>query len=51
VGWADSAIKELESTLLHLVSAVDGDRVQISNNKGRVNGWVNKAAIHGVAEG
>lgn len=24
---------------LHLVSALNGGRVQISNNKGRVNGW------------
>lgn len=27
---------------LHLVSAVQGDRVQISNNKGRVNGWASQ---------
>lgn len=24
---------------LHLVTAVDGERYQISNNRGRVNGW------------
>jgi len=27
------------STFVHLVSAKQGDRVQISNNKGHVNGW------------
>jgi hypothetical protein len=35
---------------LHLVSAVDGSagRVQISNNRGRVNGWTNHARIFGI---
>lgn len=33
---------------LHLVSARDGDRVQISNNHGHVNGWVNQSAIRGI---
>lgn len=35
---------------LHLVSAVDtsGGRVQISNNRGRVNGWTNHARIYGI---
>lgn len=33
---------------LHLVSAVEGQRVQISNNRGRVNGWASE--IYGVAE-
>lgn len=33
---------------LHLVSAIDNhDRFQISNNKGFVNGWINKAAVYG----
>lgn len=31
---------------LHKVSAIDGDRYQISNNKGHVNGWTRK--IYGV---
>jgi len=35
---------------LHRVSAVDeaGGRVQISNNRGRVNGWTNHARIYGI---
>jgi hypothetical protein len=35
---------------LHLVSAVDEarGRVQISNNRGRVNGWTNHARIYGI---
>lgn len=32
----------------HLVSATDGDRVQISNNKGHVNGWVHKSKVYGI---
>jgi hypothetical protein len=35
---------------LHLVSAVDTGtgRVQISNNRGRVNGWTSHARIYGI---
>jgi len=35
---------------LHLVSALDASegRVQISNNRGRVNGWTNHARIYGI---
>src|SRR3954466_15141233 len=35
---------------LHLVSAVDAaaGRVQISNNRGRVNGWTGRARIYGI---
>ncbi|MDG6103402.1 hypothetical protein Daura_36105 [Dactylosporangium aurantiacum] len=35
---------------LHLVSAVDtaGARVQISNNRGRVNGWTGHAKVYGL---
>jgi hypothetical protein len=32
---------------LHLISAIDGDRVQISNNHGHVNGWTNKTNVFG----
>jgi hypothetical protein len=35
---------------LHLISAVDGDRVQISNNKGRVNGWTHRSKVYGLAD-
>jgi signal peptidase I len=34
---------------LHLIKAVDGDRYQIGNNRGGVNGWVRAPAIYGVA--
>ncbi|MBU2666249.1 hypothetical protein KOI35_22360 [Actinoplanes bogorensis] len=38
------------TTYLHLVSAVDAPagRVQISNNRGRVNGWTNYARVYGI---
>jgi signal peptidase I len=32
---------------VHRVSAIDGDRVQISNNHGHVNGWTSKLQIYG----
>jgi len=32
----------------HLVTAIDGDRVQISNNHGHVNGWTNKDNVFGL---
>lgn len=32
---------------LHLISAVQGKRFQISNNRGYVNGWVSRTAIYG----
>ena len=34
---------------LHLVKAVQGDRVLIGNNRGGTNGWVNRAAVYGFA--
>lgn len=38
------------SVYLHLVSAVDPSRkrVQISNNRGRVNGWTSHARVYGI---
>lgn len=30
------------SHYLHLISAIQGDRFQISNNHGRVNGWTHQ---------
>ncbi|WP_338765735.1 S26 family signal peptidase [Nocardia vulneris] len=33
---------------LHLVTAVDGPRVQIGNNRGRVNGWTTHPRIFGL---
>ena len=32
---------------LHLVTAIDGDRYQISNNHGHVNGWTSRARVYG----
>jgi len=34
---------------LHLISATEGDRVQISNNHGHVNGWAHRSAVYGRA--
>ncbi|GAA4606683.1 hypothetical protein BJY16_005952 [Actinoplanes octamycinicus] len=38
------------TTYLHLVSALDqsAGRVQISNNRGRVNGWTSHARVFGI---
>ncbi len=38
------------TTYLHLVSAVDhaNARVQISNNRGRVNGWTGHSRVFGI---
>ena len=38
------------TTYLHLVSAVDParGRVQISNNRGRVNGWTTAERVYGI---
>jgi hypothetical protein len=33
---------------LHLIKAIQGDRYQIGNNRGRINGWVGKGAIFGI---
>ena len=33
---------------LHLISSIEGSRYQISNNRGRVNGWVGRERIYGV---
>jgi hypothetical protein len=32
---------------LHLIKAIEGERFQIGNNRGRVNGWVSRHAIYG----
>lgn len=38
---------------LHLVKAVRGrgsdEQYQIANNKGRINGWVSRSAVYGIA--
>ena len=32
---------------LHLVKAIQGQRFQIGNNRGRINGWVSANAVFG----
>jgi hypothetical protein len=32
---------------LHLIKAIQGERYQIGNNRGRVNGWVSRNCIYG----
>jgi hypothetical protein len=32
---------------LHLVKAIQGERFQIGNNRGRINGWVGQGGIFG----
>jgi hypothetical protein len=34
---------------LHLIKAIDGERFQIGNNRGGVNGWVGSHGIYGIA--
>lgn len=36
------------ATYLHLVTAIAGDRVQIGNNHGRINGWTSRARVFGL---
>lgn len=33
---------------LHLIKAINGERYLIGNNRGGLNGWTNRAHIHGV---
>ena len=35
------------SEYLHLVKAIQGERFQIGNNKGRINGWISASGIYG----
>lgn len=35
------------SIYVHLISALQKDTVQISNNSGHVNGWTNKKNVYG----
>jgi len=35
------------SQFLHIVTAVQGDHVQISNNHNYVNGWTGRAQVYG----
>lgn len=47
----DIVLAKVAGTIyLHLVSALDPTRkrVQISNNRGRINGWTNHDRIYGI---
>jgi hypothetical protein len=33
---------------LHLIKAIQGERYQIGNNVGRINGWVTRNSIYGI---
>lgn len=33
---------------LHLVKAIQGERHQIGNNRGHINGWTHKSKIYGI---
>ncbi len=37
------------SDYLHLIKAKDGQRLQIGNNRGGINGWVGPNAVFGIA--
>lgn len=32
---------------LHLIKAIQGERFQIGNNRGRINGWIGRNCIYG----
>lgn len=36
-----------QTVYLHLISAMEKDRIQISNNHGHVNGWTSKNKVYG----
>lgn len=36
--------------MMHLLTAIDGERYQISNNHGHVNGWTTRDKIYGLVE-
>jgi hypothetical protein len=33
---------------LHLIKAIRGERYQIGNNRGGINGWITRKGIYGV---
>jgi hypothetical protein len=36
---------------LHLIKAIQGRRLQIGNNRGRINGWIGEDGIYGKCVG
>jgi signal peptidase I len=48
----DAVFCKVRGTIFtHLITAIQGDRYQISNNHGHVNGWITIRAIYGKAVG
>lgn len=44
----DIVLVKVKGTIyLHLITAVEKDRVQIGNNHGRINGWTPKSNVYG----
>ncbi len=43
-------VKVQGNIYLHQIKARQGDRLQIGNMRGRINGWVNDKAPYGQAE-
>ncbi len=33
---------------IHKITAIDGERYQIGNNKGKINGWTSRQSIYGI---
>lgn len=33
---------------VHLIKAISGERFQIGNNRGRINGWISRRSIFGI---
>ena len=42
-------VKVKGKVYLHIIKAVKDKRYLIGNNRGGINGWVNKSAIYGLA--
>jgi hypothetical protein len=40
-------VKVKGTVYLHLITALEKERVQIGNNHGRINGWTSKANVYG----
>ena len=36
---------------LHLIKAIQGNRFQIGNNRGRINGWISANSVFGKCTG
>ncbi|HLU39829.1 MAG TPA: S24/S26 family peptidase [Planctomycetota bacterium] len=42
-------VRVADHDFLHQITAIDGERYQIGNSRGGINGWVDRAAIYGCA--